>query len=163
MDESRVIRPQERYAESHYGGQYAACMHGVEDRRGPSFSSSMPAYGLERDVATTSKVTLPPVSQLLGSLRAARPEDYDVPVLPRLQIPERPGEFIPPMVQDRKQPEGEGSIDARGGHGRSKAEGKRREMEGTGRTDGGGEEKKTKVARKIYVACDFCRGKRTMR
>ncbi|KAL4069945.1 hypothetical protein V8B97DRAFT_1967137 [Scleroderma yunnanense] len=116
--------------------------------------------GSMRDVASTSKVVLPPVSQLLGAVDSRGPHDYEIPVLPRLRLPDQPGEFSLPMGRDRtrttEMPEAGPSTSAT-----SKARGKKRQTEGDGDTEEEtGEGKKSKAARKIYVACDFCRGRK---
>ena len=74
---------------------------------------------------------LPPVSHLLGEVGMLLPEPYErVPVLPQLRLPEERAMGAP-------QEEGE-----------------------RGRGKQGRVEEKQPVARKIYVACDFCRGER---
>lgn len=87
---------------------------------------------------SSSRVVLPPVRDLLGEVGMLSPEQYErVPVLPQLRLPE---ERVPREEEER-------------GRGRSGEKG-RVEMMGEE-----GEERRP-VVRKIYVACDFCRGER---
>lgn len=126
-------------------------MHGVEEWSGTPCSSG--------DVASTSKFVLPPVSQLLGAVDARELQTYEIPVLPRLQD-DQPGELSLPKGKERTRGEIRGSPEAGPSTSvMSKAQGKKRQTEGAGDTEEeGGEEKKSKAVRKIYVACDFCRG-----
>ncbi|KAF8843294.1 hypothetical protein BDN67DRAFT_218233 [Paxillus ammoniavirescens] len=85
------------------------------------------------------------------------PDNYDRgPVLPRLRLPDQAGEANLPRRESTDN-EGRGSPEATIS---PRLRGKKKRT-GTARETGEGiaEEKRTKVARKIYVACDFCRGK----
>jgi len=111
------------------------------------------------DVASTSRVVLPPVSQLLGAVDFKESQSYEIPMLPRLRLPDQPGEFSLPKGKEKARAESMESPEAGPSSDvKTKAQGKRRQTEGTGDTEETGKEKKSKAARKIYVACDFCRG-----
>lgn len=87
---------------------------------------------------SSSRVVLPPVRDLLGELGMLSPDEYEHgPVLPQLRLPDE---------QDGAE---------EGQRERTRDTGGKR-----GRVEMGGEEEKRPVGRKIYVACDFCRGKR---
>ncbi|KAG1715727.1 hypothetical protein ID866_1443 [Astraeus odoratus] len=162
-EDPRLLRPPPRYPDSHYGGYFTASTPGREDwiTGPPSSSKVIPGPG--RDVASTSKVVLPPVSQLLDTLGTRGVQDFEAPVLPRLRLPDQPREFRSPMGPDRDQPEGRGSPEATAlpGNMKTKAREKKRQPEDAREMDEyTGEDTKPKVARKIYVACDFCRGRK---
>lgn len=83
---------------------------------------------------SSSRVALPPVRHLLDELGMLPSDEYERgPVLPQLRLPEQVVEPVPRMDEAE-------STQPRGKRGR----------------EGEGEEKR--VVRKIYVACDFCRG-----
>lgn len=95
---------------------------------------------------SSSRVVLPPVSHLLEELGMLSPERYEPgPVLPQLRLPE---ESAMGRVPKMNEEEDEQTTSA---HTRGKR----------GRVEMGGEaEEKRPAIRKIYVACDFCRGER---
>lgn len=76
------------------------------------------------------------------------PEEYEPgPVLPQLRLPDEPVVArMPRMNEEEDERTTDTSAHTRGKRGRV-------EMGGEG-------EEKRPVARKIYVACDFCRGER---
>lgn len=158
-EDLRTARPPPHYPDSHYGRHYAAPIHAEEDwSNDPSPSGGQPG-GSMGDVASTSRVVLPPVSQLLGAVDFKEPQSYEIPVLPRLRLPDQPGEFSLPKGKERARAEMRESPEAGPSSGvKSKAQGKKRQTEGGEDTEDAGKEKKSKAARKIYVACDFCRG-----
>lgn len=165
-EEGDTMRPPPHYPDSHYGRAYGGAIPREEERsRGPTSSGSTWIAGRGGDVAASAgKVVLPPVSQLLGEIGARGSQEYDVPSLPRLRVPEQLGEISVPTGRDRDRPEERGrpgeEAGAASSSARSRGRGKKRQSEvSMGETE---EEqgKKTKVVRKIYVACDFCRGER---
>ncbi|KAI6042686.1 hypothetical protein EDC04DRAFT_2657841 [Pisolithus marmoratus] len=150
-----MLRPPPHYPDSHYGRAYVP---GLEEWSRAA-TSRVAVSG--RDVASTGRVVLPPVSQLLGEIGGRGSHEYEAPVLPRLRVPEQPGDINVPMGRDRDRPEGTESPgeEAASSSTKSRGRGKKRQTEVMGETE---EEpgKKTKVVRKIYVACDFCRGRK---
>jgi hypothetical protein len=97
---------------------------------------------------SSSRVVLPPVRHLLGELGMLLPEHYERgPVLPQLRLPEEPVVAPVPRMDEE---ESERTTDTTS----TQARGKR------GRMEVGGEGEEKRAARKIYVACDFCRGER---
>lgn len=97
---------------------------------------------------SSSRVVLPPVSHLLGELGMLPSDDYGHgPVLPQLRLPE---ERLVMPVPRMDEEESERATDTT----RTQPRGKR------GRVEMGEEGEEKRVVRKIYVACDFCRGER---
>lgn len=148
----RMVRPPPHYPDSHYGRGYVP---GGEEywSRDPTSRTG----GSGHDVMSTERVVLPPVSALLGEIGARGSHEYEAPVLPRLRVPEEAGEIRVRMGRDRDRPEGRESAEeeAASSSAKSRGRGKKRQ---TGETEEE-QSKKTKVIHKIYVACDFCRGK----
>ncbi|KAG9315714.1 hypothetical protein JVU11DRAFT_3361 [Chiua virens] len=136
--ESRLLRPP-LYADSQYGRHHSAPLYGSDDLDRRMSFGRLPYPGTQGE-ASSSRVVLPPVSHLLGELGML--DDYEGgPVLPQLRLPEEAGMGAAPRMGEE--------------------EGERREErergEKRGRVEMGGEEKRPGI-RKIYVACDFCRG-----
>lgn len=147
-----MVRPPPHYPDSHYGRGYVP--GGEEWSRVPTWRAGGPG----RDVASTERVVLPPVSALLGGIGARGSHEYEAPVLPRLRVPEEAGEMRVSMGRDRDRPEGRESAEeeAASSGAKSRGRGKKRQTGETEEEQG----QKTKVIRKIYVACDFCRGRK---
>lgn len=142
-DAPRMVRPPPHYPDSHYGRGY-----------GEEYWSRDPTWRTGGSGQTERRVVLPPVSALLGEVGARGSHEYEAPVLPRLRVPEEAGEIRVHMGRDRDRPEGRESAEeeAASSSAKSRGRGKKRQTEEE-------QGQKTKVIRKIYVACDFCRGK----
>ncbi|KAF9221565.1 hypothetical protein BS17DRAFT_819443 [Gyrodon lividus] len=146
----RFLRPPPHYPDSHYGRHHSAPLYNSEDWSRRASLSSLPTPGALQDSASSSKVVLPPVSHLLGTLGTFTPDNYDRgPVLPRLRLdlPLRESEDH----ADRGLPEAtiSPSLQSRG---------KRQRTDIAQETGGSiAQGRRAKVSRKIYVACDFCR------
>ncbi|KAF9241117.1 hypothetical protein BU15DRAFT_73596 [Melanogaster broomeanus] len=157
----RFLRPPPYYPDSHYGRHHSAPLYSSEDWSRRASSSNLPIPGALQDGASSSKVVLPPVSHLLGSLGTLSPDNYGQgPVLPRLRLPDQAGVDNFPLREredygDRASPDAAISP-------RLQSHRKKQRTDTAQDTDVGGEghERKTKVSRKIYVACDFCRGRK---
>ena len=97
---------------------------------------------------SSSRIVLPPVRHLLGELGMLPPEHYERgPVLPQLRLPEEPVVAPVPRMDEE---ESELTTDTTSTQPRGKR----------GRIEVGGEGEEKRAVRKIYVACDFCRGER---
>ncbi|KAF8442835.1 hypothetical protein L210DRAFT_635691 [Boletus edulis BED1] len=141
--DSRLLRPL-HYPDLQYGRHRSAPLYGSEDWNRRISFGRLPLPGSQPE-GSSSRVVLPPVSHLLGELGMLSPDDYERgPVLPQLRLPEEPAVGPAPRMDE------EGSMDTRS---MQQQRGKRGLVE-----MGAGEEKR--VARKIYVACDFCRGRK---
>ncbi|KIJ62640.1 hypothetical protein HYDPIDRAFT_168998 [Hydnomerulius pinastri MD-312] len=161
-DNPHLLRPPPHYPDSHYGRHHSAPLHGSEDRSRTASSSSLPFPGALQDGAPSSKVVLPPMSHLLGTLGSMGHDNYDQgTVLPRLRLLDRTAEFGPPPGDDDDRADIGGSPEAAFSPSASHPRGKKRRTDTTREAgEGVAEERKTKVPRKIYVACDFCRGRK---
>ncbi|KAH7885220.1 hypothetical protein F5I97DRAFT_1928628 [Phlebopus sp. FC_14] len=139
-EEAHLLRPPPHYPDSHYGRPRRTTLQ--EGGRSQSTSLGMIAPGTLQDSGPSgSRVVLPPVSQLLGMLGH---DNYEQgPVLPRLRLPEAEESALGGDVLE---------------HAGESTRGKKRRTEDSRGVET--EERKTKVAQKIYVACDFCRGRK---
>ncbi|KAH0832112.1 hypothetical protein J3R83DRAFT_13021 [Lanmaoa asiatica] len=143
QSDSRLLRPP-HYPDSIYNRHRSAPLYGSDDWDRRMSFGQLPPPGTQPE-GSSSRIVLPPVSHLLGELGMLSPEHYEPgPVLPQLRLPEDPVMArMPRMNEEEDERTRETSTHTRGKRGR-------------GETEGEGEEKRT-VARKIYVACDFCR------
>lgn len=143
-DDSRLLRPL-HYPESQYGRHHSAPLYGSDDWDRRMSFGPLPPPGNQRE-GTSSRVVLPPVSHLLGELGMLPSDDYERgPVLPQLRLPEEPAIATGSNIDAE-----EGERTVAGAQPRGKK----------GRVDMGGRGEEKRVTRKIYVACDFCRGER---
>lgn len=134
--DSRLLRP------LHYPDlrHRSAPLYGSEDWNRRMSFGQLPPPGTQPE-GSSSRVVLPPVSHLLGELGMLSPDHYERgPVLPQLRLPEEPVAVAVPRMDEE---ESERATD-------TQPRGKRGRVEGEER----------RAVRKIYVACDFCRGER---